>query len=161
MVDRGADTARINKLLFDTVSRARMQAESMILSTLEFYCGGRCAMITVPREVLAKTGLTEPDLEGIPGIPIRIEGVLAGVTVKEKEDGEYKISLRTCDCVDASAVCGVFGGGGHRNAAGCTLNGSLGEVKSRLTAAIAAVMPSAMPSAIPADAVTPGPEAQR
>jgi phosphoesterase RecJ-like protein len=134
MLDCGAATTVINKLLFETVTRSRMAAEAMILSTLEYHCGGRAAFVTVSRETMDKAGVTEEDLEGVPSIAARIEGVLLGVTFKEKEPGIYKISARSSGGVDASALCAGFGGGGHKCAAGCTLEGTLEQVKAEMLA---------------------------
>jgi phosphoesterase RecJ-like protein len=65
-----------------------------------------------------------------------VEGVLAGITVKENREGEFKISLRTYDPLDASAICGKLGGGGHKAAAGCTVIGTLEEAKNRILKAV-------------------------
>ena len=53
----------------------------------------------------------------------QIEGVLVGVSIKEKPNGEIKASLRTNPPANASAIAQRFGGGGHAGAAGCTLDG--------------------------------------
>jgi phosphoesterase RecJ-like protein len=55
-----------------------------------------------------------------------------GITIREKEDGIFKISVRTNEGVDASAFCGKFGGGGHVAASGCTIEGTLDSVKQAL-----------------------------
>ena len=55
-----------------------------------------------------------------------------GITIREKEDGVFKISVRTNEGVDASAYCAVFGGGGHIAASGCTIEGTLEQVKTTL-----------------------------
>ena len=107
----------------------------MILSTLEYHCEGRAAFVTVSRETMDKAGVTEEDLEGVPSIPVRIEGVRIGVTFKEKEAELYKVSARSCGGVSASALCAGFGGGGHMCAAGCTMTGTLEQVKKLMLAA--------------------------
>ena len=58
-----------------------------------------------------------------------------GITVKEKEDGNYKISMRSAGDADVSAVCANFGGGGHKAAAGCTVSGTLEEVERAVVTA--------------------------
>jgi phosphoesterase RecJ-like protein len=50
-----------------------------------------------------------------------VDGVEVAVAVREEEPGRYRVSLRSNGSANVSAVCGVFGGGGHRRAAGCTL----------------------------------------
>ena len=55
-----------------------------------------------------------------------------GITMKEKEGGFFKISVRTNGNIDAAKFCSKFGGGGHKAAAGCSINGSLEDVRSQL-----------------------------
>jgi bifunctional oligoribonuclease and PAP phosphatase NrnA len=136
MIEKGADSVRLNKMLFETNSRARIEMERMALESLEYYFDGRAALITLTKAMNEKAGVTESETDGIPSIPARIEGVDAGITVKEKGDGVYKISLRTGAALNASDICAKLGGGGHAAAAGCSVNGSLEEVKSTILKAV-------------------------
>ena len=79
-----------------------------------------------------KTGCSGTDLEGIAVISRSVEGVLCGVTIKQTNDDEYKVSMRTYPPLDASAICKRLDGGGHRAAAGATVHGSLAEVKKAI-----------------------------
>lgn len=134
MLDFGADGATINRVMFDTKSRARIELERLVLDSVRFYENDRIAVIFITAAMLAQTGADDGDTEGIAGIPRRIEGVKAGITIKEKESGVYRISLRTTADIDAAAVCRVFDGGGHKAAAGCTLCGDADDVCSRIVA---------------------------
>jgi phosphoesterase RecJ-like protein len=58
------------------------------------------------------------------------------VTIRERKTGGYKISMRSQPPVDSSAICAVFGGGGHAGAAGCTFDDPLDVVKEKLVSAI-------------------------
>lgn len=122
-IETGADAPEINRMMWESKTRAQMEAERLALADLQFFCGGKCAMIKVPRSVLEKTGATDSELEAIPSLPRQIEGVILGVTLKEKEDGTVKGSVRANPPADAAALCGKFGGGGHTGAAGCSFNG--------------------------------------
>jgi phosphoesterase RecJ-like protein len=132
MIEKGADAAYINKIMFETMSRQRLMAETMVMRTLEYHFDGRVAVICITREIIEQSGVAESELEGIPSVPARIEGVLAGITVKEKADGSYKISVRTNGELNASDICANFGGGGHVRAAGCSVTGSLQEIKNAI-----------------------------
>ena len=90
---------------------------------MEFFCGGRCAMVQVPRRVYQETGAAESELEGVAAMPRQIEGVVIGVTLKEKEDGSVKASVRMNPPGSAADLCAKFGGGGHQGAAGCSFPG--------------------------------------
>ncbi len=134
MMDKGAQNAMINRVMFDTKSRARLEAEKLALASVRFYGDGKIATISVTKKMLEISGADESDTEGIASIPRQIEGVKAGITIKEKDDGAYRISMRTTDDVDSSAICGVFGGGGHRAAAGCMIKGTAEEVERKIVA---------------------------
>lgn len=141
LIDSGADAAMINKRMFETVSRQRLAMETMVLGTLEYYFDGKAAVITITHAMCEQTGLDESDLEGIPSLPSRIEGVLAGITLKEKEGGVVKVSVRTNGRVNASNICARLGGGGHANAAGCSLEGcTVAQARDTLLAAVEQVL---------------------
>lgn len=59
-----------------------------------------------------------------PPLPIQIEGAVVAATFKEAEPGQYKVSLRTNGLLDGGKICALFGGGGHRMAAGCSMRGA-------------------------------------
>lgn len=122
LMETGIDTADINRIMFETKSRIRVQLEGMALDNMEFHCDDQCAIITVTREMYEKTGCLDSDLEGITAISRTVEGVIVGVTLREKAAGGFKISVRTYPPIDASEICRRMGGGGHIRAAGCQLS---------------------------------------
>lgn len=134
MIERGADAVALNKRLFETVTRARLELEKQALSTLEYHFGGKAAVITLTRTM--QDGVDEAETEGIPAIPSRIEGVVAGITLREKENGCYKVSLRTCPPLNASDICARLGGGGHAAAAGCRVEGGPEKAKRAVLGAV-------------------------
>ena len=121
LIELGIDTAEINRVMFETKSRTRVELERMALEAMRFYFDDKCAVITVTREMYEKTGCKDEDLEGITSLSRSIEGVIVGVTLREREQGGFKISVRTYPPVDASEICKRVGGGGHIRAAGCQL----------------------------------------
>ena len=135
-IDKKIDVYRINQLMFECKSRAQLEIEREALSGLEFYHGGKCAVIVVPYSLLVKTGAEESDLDALPSMTRQIQGVDVGVVIKERNAGEMKISLRTGKTPDASAICSEFGGGGHAGAAGCTIYGDLNKAKTLILEAI-------------------------
>lgn len=124
------DAAEINRLMFDTKSKKLVELEKMVLDAAEYHFDDKCILLPVTAEMQEKTGCSGTDLEGIAVISRSIEGVKAGVTVKQNGDNEFKVSLRTFPPLDASAICKALGGGGHKGAAGASLRGSLEEVKA-------------------------------
>ena len=79
-------------------------------------------------------------MEGLTSLGLQPEGVEVGITVRERELGEYKISMRSARDVNVSAICQVFGGGGHVKAAGCTLTGTIDSVRAQLLSAVEAAL---------------------
>ncbi len=134
----GIDAAEINRRMFDTKSKNRIELEKMVLETAEFLFDGRCLMLTVTNDMKVKSGCEPSDLEGVAAISRSVEGVLVGISLKQSddEDNEYKVSLRTYPPLDASAICKTLGGGGHVAAAGCTLIGTLEQVKEQIISAV-------------------------
>lgn len=132
MLQAGIDIGEINRRLFETKKKSAVDLERMVTNTLEYYCGGRVAVITVLRSMYEKTGAGDEDIEGISAFPRQIEGVIVGITLKESDEGGFKASVRTHPPIDAAEICKAFGGGGHLRAAGCRIKGSESEVKAAL-----------------------------
>ena len=132
LIEAGADVEKLNERLFESRSHARVIAERMALESLEYSFGGRCATVYLTKEQIAETGADGTDLEGITSLPRMIEGVEVGITIRQQPTGSYKVSVRTVTGVDASAICAHLGGGGHKQAAGCELLGSLDNAKAAL-----------------------------
>lgn len=132
----GVDAAEINRKMFDTKSKSRVKMEMMVLNSAEFHFDERCMMLAVTRDIQKKTGCSKSDMEGVASMSRSVEGVLVGVAIKETEKDVFKISLRTYEPLDASEICKKLGGGGHKAAAGCTVEGSLKEAKEAILGAI-------------------------
>ena len=126
------DAAEIGRLMFDTKSRGRLELERMVLDSAEFHFGGKCMLLVATNEMKEKTGCSDNDLEGVAVISRSVEGVLAGISIKQKEESNYKVSVRPYPPLNASEICNTLGGGGHQNAAGCSLNGTHEEVKKQI-----------------------------
>ncbi len=121
LLELGADNALVNTRLFGQKSRAMLWAQSMATADMSYFLDGKCAMIKITRALLASTGATDEELDGISDIPRKVEGVEVGVVVRERADNVTRLSLRSSNGADVSAVCRKLGGGGHVRAAGCTL----------------------------------------
>ena len=132
----GVDAAEINRVMFDTKSKNRLLLERLVLEGAEYHFDDKCMMLAVTLGMQKMTGCSGSDLEGVAAISRSVEGVLAGVSIKQTDEDTYKISLRTYPPLDASAICKSLGGGGHKAAAGCTLTGSLDSVKKQVLQAV-------------------------
>lgn len=140
LMDIGCDTAYINKVMFETKTKAKIRLERAVYDTMLYCAGGKCAIIYTTLDMQKGLSIGDSELEGLASIPRQIEGVLIGITMREKEGGVFKISVRTNGNVNAADFCSNFGGGGHSAAAGCSIEGSLDEVRTMLVAAAEAIL---------------------
>ena len=139
LMEKGCRFQKINQWMFETLRRSRLAVEQEALATLEYHFDNRCALIVLDRDMVERNGAADDELDGISAIPRQIEGVWAGVTMKQLKDRSgYKISLRTTEEADASAICAHLGGGGHARAAGCAVKGSLEQAKAAILGAVSA-----------------------
>ncbi len=129
LIDAGADTAKLNKLLFRTKTPASFEIERRALESLEYFHGNTIVCMIIKSSWISELAATEDDIEGLSSIPVRIDGVQASATFRQVGENEYKLSVRTNGLIDASAVCKSFGGGGHKMASGCTMVGEYNELK--------------------------------
>ena len=138
LMDLGADTAFLNKLLFRTSTRAKLALEGMVYSTMRQYLDGKLNVVSVSLEMLRKAQAREDDLEDLASLAGKLEGVEASLTLREMPDGKIKVSMRSSGNPNATEVCRLFGGGGHPMASGCTLDCGLEEAERSLVAAVTA-----------------------
>ena len=135
----GCDFVMINRAMFEVKSFSRIAIEREVLNTIEFHFDKRCALGYITKDMLTKTGAIEAELEGVAAMPREIEGVEIGLTLRQRDNG-YKISVRTGEEVDASEICAKLGGGGHRCAAGCFVEGDLEKAKSVILGVVGEVI---------------------
>ena len=138
MVELGAPAPEINRVMFDTITRGRLELQKLALETLEYHYDNRCVTMVISREMMKQAGAKGEDVEGINTIPRQIDGALVGITIRERKTGGYKISLRGQPPMDCSVICAQFGGGGHAGAAGCVFDEPLETVKQKLVEAVGA-----------------------
>ena len=117
----------INQALFETRSLGRLRLEGWLIEHMLFLQEGKIAICALPKAVEQELGLTEDDLENISGFPRSIEGVKIAATIREDGENRVKISVRAVPGYDAAAICAQFGGGGHKGAAGASMNCAMAE----------------------------------
>lgn len=133
----GIDFYPINRRHFRTRSFKRLQLESLLTAGMELLDEGQLAIVTLTLDMIAQVGAKEEDLDDISAFVGGVEGVHTGVTIRELRPGVCKISLRTEPGeLNASAVCGKLGGGGHAAAAGATVEGDPAYTRQVLVQAI-------------------------
>ncbi len=122
MMRDGLDTARLAGLLYSQNPMRRVELLRTMLNEMRFRAGGRIASWNYTQATKQRIGVLPGDTEGLIDNLRGIDTVLAAVIFEETRDGTIRVSARSKDeRVDVSAVCALFGGGGHRLAAGATL----------------------------------------
>jgi phosphoesterase RecJ-like protein len=140
MVDAGARPAQVANWIHNNRSLASVRLLGESLRSLRILCGGKLALITADEEAFRSAEAGSEDTEETVNIPRSIAGVEAVAYFKQWEPGVVRVSLRSRGPVDVRSVAASFGGGGHTNAAGCTIQGELADVEEKVAAAVAAVL---------------------
>lgn len=134
--EAGAQPEAIARTVYDSSTMGRLKLMGSVLHDLEIEAGGRLALATLSLRLLQDTGATPDDADGLINIPLTVKEVQAVAFLKETAHESYRVSLRSKGAVNVNAVAGAFGGGGHRNASGCTLTGPHAEVRRQILDAL-------------------------
>ncbi len=123
------DTAELCRRLLALRSLNDLRARAMAVRNLRLYRGGRLAAVLFTTDMLREEGLAEEDLGGAVDIPRSVEGAAVALTLRQNpaDPRKFKLSSRANEDVDCAAVCSSFGGGGHKRAAGCTIEADTPE----------------------------------
>ncbi len=127
LIETGFELPPVNKRIFRTKSKKRLALEARLLGALEFFDDNRIVVVQLPMALQRELDLTESDMDDLSALGGLVEGTDCSITMKEKESGEWKISVRSGARVNATKACAAFGGGGHRAASGCVVRGKTQE----------------------------------
>jgi len=136
MVERGVEPPMIAEWVHDGRTEASVRLLGEALKTLRFGCDGRLASLAVDEAAFNRAGADPTDTEEIINIPRAIGGVEAVVFCKQWQPAIVKVSLRSRGKVDVRSVAASFGGGGHTNAAGCTIEADLETARKILESSL-------------------------
>jgi phosphoesterase RecJ-like protein len=138
LVRAGARPWQIFQHLHQDLPAGRLVLLRRALETLELHHQGRLGILAVDADMLKQSEATGEDAEGFVNYPRSVRGVELAVLIRENGQGLYDVSLRSQGRINVSALAETFGGGGHHNAAGFSLNArSLSDIKGRIIAAAA------------------------
>lgn len=129
----GIPVADISRRLFSTRSPEALKLLGKVLSSLRLEANGRVAILDVSLNDFAQTGAGPDDTDDVINYGLMIPSVEVAMFFRETEEpGQVKVSLRGKGRVDLMKIAVSFGGGGHRNAAGCTVSGPLNKAANTL-----------------------------
>lgn len=127
-VEAGADPQWIARTHYDSNSLARVRIFGAVMNGMVIVDEGRVALLTITRQTMTDLGGTNDDLEGLINFPLTVKDIAAVAFFKEVGDADWRVSLRSKGPADIGAIARRFGGGGHTNAAGCSVRGALDDV---------------------------------
>ena len=122
-IELGVSPWKVALEVYETFPRSRVELLVEVLSTLRVDIEGTFASLLARPEALARHGLGPDALEDFVNYARAIEGVEVAALLRRRQDGAIRVSLRSRGKIDVSLVAKNFGGGGHRGAAGCTIEG--------------------------------------
>jgi phosphoesterase RecJ-like protein len=132
LLEAGVDPVAVARTVFDSNTVGRLRLFGLVMSTLDTDAKGRLATIRLDRETASSSGGHVDDTEGLINLPLTVPEIQAVVFFKEADRGTFRVSFRSKGAIDIGAVAAGFGGGGHRNAAGCTVAGPLDAARATI-----------------------------
>jgi len=126
----GADRDTVANRIYQNTSYNYIKLTKECLDTLEVEDGVGTMLLTI--EMLKNNQVDAKDTDSLVNNIININGVRVAILIKEKSQNEYKISLRSKDATNVCEIAGKFGGGGHKRASGCSINGDIKSVVKRI-----------------------------
>lgn len=138
MEQGGLNAWSVSEKLFESQPRKRLELLSRVLPTLEFVRNGQVASIAVTLDMYAATGTDAELTDGFVNYPRSVAGVEVAILFRQLEERRFKIGFRSKGTVNVALLAQGFGGGGHHNAAGGTVEGTLEEVKQMVYGAVEA-----------------------
>ncbi|UCB53329.1 MAG: bifunctional oligoribonuclease/PAP phosphatase NrnA [Candidatus Zixiibacteriota bacterium] len=129
LVASGANPKRVTNQIYFNHSPAFLKLLGTILSSPQIVDRGRICALTLKQSLLTELKIDPREVEGLVDYSLFVRGVEIGLLFTEKGDGKTKVNLRSQNEYDVSRIARGFGGGGHRNAAGCTLGHDLDQTK--------------------------------
>ncbi len=133
LVQCGANPNRIAADVYFSNPASKVRLLGIALSNIQI--DGAVSWSHVTLEEMERVGASVEDCEGVANHLIGIAGVEAAAFLRElPEQDHFRLSLRSRKALDVSAVAEQFGGGGHRNASGCSIEGTLADVTGRIVA---------------------------
>jgi phosphoesterase RecJ-like protein len=125
VLEAGVDPVSIARSVYDSNNMGRLKLFGSVLGAMQIDSSGRIAILYLDHEMARAAGGTYEDTEGVINLPLTVKEIEAVVFFKQIEGDEYRVSMRSKGDTDIGLVAKEFGGGGHKNAAGCAVTGPI------------------------------------
>jgi phosphoesterase RecJ-like protein len=131
LVGIGVDPADVYKKVYESDTKTIVLFQSYIVSRAKFLDNDKIAYAVVYKKDMEKFGADDEAMEGLTEKLRAVVTTQVAFVVKEMKSGQSKVSMRS-KTVDVAKICEVFGGGGHKLAAGCTIKAAPDEAAARM-----------------------------
>jgi phosphoesterase RecJ-like protein len=115
--------------VFNSSSLGRLRLFGAVLNRMQIDDTGRLVTVSIDQQLATDCGASDEDADGLINLPLTAKDVQAVVFFKEAGPNDWRVSLRSKGSVNINAVAKEFGGGGHKNASGCSAAGRLEDLK--------------------------------
>jgi len=132
LVKAGVRPAEISETVYNSYSWSRIDLMKQVLSTVRRDSTGKVAALRQSLSMKLSAESVDGDNSGFVNIPLTAKEIMAVVYMREVREGVFRVSLRSKGDVDVSGIAESYGGGGHKNAAGCRVEGDWDELEERL-----------------------------
>jgi len=130
-LEAGVDPVLVARNVYDSNNMGRLKLFGAVLSAMQLDESGRIAIVYLDHEMAREAGGTYEDTEGLINLPLTVKEIQAVVFFKQDKGDEYRVSLRSKGDIDIGVVAKAFGGGGHKNAAGCSVAGAIDGLQKK------------------------------
>src|SRR5262249_7524178 len=130
-LEAGVDPVLVARNVYDSNNMGRLKLFGAVLSAMQIDQTGRVAGVYLHHEMARAAGGTYHDTQGVAHLPRTGQEIQAVVFFKEQERDAYRVSMRSKSEIDIGAIAKEFGGGGHKNAAGCTVTGAIDALQKQ------------------------------
>jgi phosphoesterase RecJ-like protein len=131
-LEAGVDPVHVARSVYDSNNMGRLKLFGAVLSGMAIDETGQIAIVDLNPRMAREAGGTYEDTDGLINLPLTVKEIQAVIFFKEVAPDDYRVSMRSKGAIDIAAVAREYGGGGHKNAAGCSAAGPLEQLKHAL-----------------------------
>jgi len=128
-VEAGINPPAIAGAIYNSNNLGRLKLFGAVLTRMTLDASGRVATLCVDHKLARECGGTYEDTEGIVNLPLSVKEIEAVAFFKEAGPDDWRVSMRSKGDVDVNAIAKTLGGGGHKNASGCSATGTFDDLK--------------------------------
>lgn len=132
LVKLGANLSQINEEIWEKRPLPAAKLLTKALTNAKLTCEGKVAISFLTLDDFQETGALDEHSEGIVNEIGRVETVRVFALLREPKRGKVRVNVRSRGEIDVAAVCRLFGGGGHKLAAGCTFESDIESAMNTL-----------------------------